>query len=260
MKFGETERDVERRMAGDAPQGATAALGRTLVKVLRRAGVYRAWNGYSWRNEPDAVFVWVPKCAGTSLWRTIVGCDRPFFRSPQDVQDLFPQRGTVTFGHQSYTQLVDKGLVSRDFDQRAFKFAFVRNPFDRTVSLFHYLKTTRHLHENTSFRTFCYLIRDRAFRSVGLFNHLGLSQCSPQSDWLVDSQGKLFVEFIGRFETMQEDYERLMRRLGLPAASLTHLNKTKRERYIDYYDDECREIVATCYRDDLERFDYQFGS
>lgn len=236
-----------------------ATLKQPVVKTLRRAGVVRAWHGYRWSKEPDAVFVWVPKCAGTSMWRAIVGCDRPFFRTPQDVRELFPQRGTVTFGHQSYTQLVEKGLVSREFDKRAFKFAFVRNPFDRTVSLFHYLKKTRHLHENTSFRTFCYLIRDRAFQSVGLFNHYGLSQCSPQSDWLVDSQGKLIVDFIGRFENMQEDYEKLSRQLGSKTKSLMHLNKTEREDYLDYYDDECREIVASFYQGDLERFDYQFG-
>ena len=258
MKLGQMERNAGKRRSAAAERGRVAAWKRPVEKALGRVGVTRVWNGFRRRNEPDAVFVWVPKCAGTSLWTSIVGEERPYLASPRDVREQFPQRGMVTFGHQSYTQLVEKGLVSREFDQRAFKFAFVRNPFDRTVSLFHYLKTTRHLHENTSFRTFCYLIRDRAFAPVGLFNHYGLSQCSPQHEWLVDSQGNLIVEFIGRFENMQEDYERLSSHLGVRTKSLMHLNKTERDRYSDYYDEECREIVASFYREDLERFGYQF--
>jgi len=258
MRLGEAERDVKKRQAVATGKGVLATWMRPVGGILRRAGVTRAWNGYRCRTEPDAVFLWVPKCAGTSLWTSIVGEDRPYLASPREVRELFPQRGMVTFGHQSYTQLVEKGLVTREFDQRAFKFAFVRNPFDRTVSLFHYLKGTRHLHENTSFRTFCYLIRDRAFSPVGLFNHYGLSQCSPQHEWLVDSQGKLIVDFIGRFENMQEDYEKLADRLGAHSRSLMHLNRTERERYSDYYDEESREIVETFYRGDLDRFGYKF--
>jgi hypothetical protein len=66
------------------------------------------------------------------------------------------------------------------------------------------------------------------------------------------------VNFIGRFETLESDYQAVASRLGV-RAELEHLNKTRRsQRYRDAYTDEMKEIVANVYRKDIELFGYEF--
>ena len=126
-------------------------------RVAAKVGILRTLARYRSRSTPDAVFVWIPKAAGTSISTALASATGSCLTllSPGQVTACFPQRGLVTFGHQSYGQLVDEGYIDHEFDRRSFKFCFVRNPFDRTVSLFHYLRKKGCLHQKTSFRTFC---------------------------------------------------------------------------------------------------------
>lgn len=228
-----------------------------MKRAIRKYGIYRSIAKYRFRNEPNVVFVWVPKAAGTSIWNAVAKNTRRVLHRPTNVATDFPQCGIASFGHQSYLQLVEGGFVSREYDQNSFKFCFVRNPFDRTVSLFHYLKKTGDLHENTTFHDFCYLIQDRAFEKVGLYNHIGLSQCNPQTDWVCDSGGEVFVDFIGRYENLLEDFSNLCERIGCKRV-LPHLNQSLRSHYSSYYTDETTRIISEFYASDFEQFGYPF--
>ena len=215
---------------------------RRLVNTLRPK-VAIPQHQESARENPDAVFIWIPKSAGTSLWHAITGGTRNELLTPEQVKEEFSQRGIATFGHQSYTELLDEGYVSQEYDKRAFKFCFVRNPFDRAVSLYEYLKKMSRLHHNTSFRTFCHLVRDRDFDSIGLFNSRGISQCNQQVDWIRDRKGNQFVDFVGRFENLQADFESICLTLGL-STQVGHLNKSERSQCADYYDEETTTIIG----------------
>ena len=211
------------------------------------------------KGSRDAVFIWIPKNAGTSIWKSLNDHHCPKLKYPYSVKHCFANKGIVTFGHQSYVSLKREGLISSTFDTEAFKFAFVRNPFDRTVSLFEYLKKLAILHTNYSFRSFCFLLKDRAFDSIGLYNDRNLSICNPQVVWTVDEQGKSFVDFVGRVENLEEDFGKVCKELKINC-QLTHANKSrsKQKKYQDYFDDETRQIVEDVYADDLRCFGYRY--
>jgi hypothetical protein len=208
--------------------------------------------------KQDVLFLWVPKCAGTSVYATLVkyGCIEKRWETPLE---KFDNRGVSTFGHVDVLQLIEKGVVSREYFDRAFKFAFVRNPFDRLVSLYFYLKKSKNedVPEEMPFAAFCRRVAGGEIPPVGLHNSLGLSQCNPMSRWLADGSGRLLPDFVGRHENIDEDFGKVCSRIGIDE-EIPHKNRTEHKPYREYYDDASRAVVERFYREDLERFGYSY--
>jgi hypothetical protein len=221
---------------------------RTLRRIARRNA-----------HNPDAIFLWVPKTAGTSLFSVLKDHNAQELTNVADVQRYLKNRGTVTFGHLGLNQLLHAQLVSPDFVRRAWKFAFVRNPYDRAVSLFEYLRgTTKDLPEKTTFEIFCQYLAAGAYREVGLYNHEGLNQLNPQAAWLHDDTNGLWPDFLGRFEQFDTDVRVVWDRLGLRSqgSEKAKVNASSRREISDYYGQEQIEIVRHVYRADFELFGY----
>ncbi|MEM9045237.1 MAG: sulfotransferase family 2 domain-containing protein [Pseudomonadota bacterium] len=147
---------------------------------------------------------------------------------------------------------------------RFFKFTFVRNPWDRVVSAYHFLKAgginaadaadaDRIIHPFENFEDFVrgYL----ASGERGLQRHF-----VPQYRFLCTQwNGPPKVDFIGRFEQIEADYQHICARLNIENA-LEANNKTKsRPRdFRDEYSAETAEIVGQVYARDVELFGYSF--
>lgn len=142
---------------------------------------------------------------------------------------------------------IQASLDSEIFDS-FFKFSFVRNPWDWQVSLYHYILDHPENcgHEETkamgSFRNFVFSREKSDFSQTGC---------------LVDESGKLLVDFVGRFENLEVDFQTICKRVGI-TATLPHINKSDRLGYRDYYDEETRALTARVYVEDIERFGYTF--
>jgi hypothetical protein len=145
--------------------------------------------------------------------------------------------------------------------RRFFKFAFVRNPWDRLVSAYFFLKkggmndddrrwAEQNLSAFDSFPEFVERwVNEESVRSWVHFR--------PQCDILCGRDDSLGVDFIGRYEQLEQDFERLRERLGF-GDPLPHLNRTQRAPYSSVYDNRTRELVARAYARDIELFDYSF--
>lgn len=206
------------------------------------------------RSRRKAVFIWIPKTAGASFYSCL---DAPkLWVSLHRVKYRFANTGTVTFGHMDYSGLVRAGLVSRRFDEAAYKFAFVRNPYGRAVSLYFYLKKYGILPADGSFLQFCRRLHQEGCEPIGLYNVSGLSQCNPQTRWVENIQ----MDFIGRFETIEDDSEKVFSALGLQGVHLPRINKTDHGGYEEYYCRESKEIIEKFYAEDFRNFDYGYES
>jgi len=131
-------------------------------------------------------------------------------------------------------------------------FSFVRNTWDWLVSIYHYILKDVH-HPDHGFVV-----------SLGSFErflewYLAQDSLVLQSDFVCLEGGEIGVDFIGRFERLQEDYEIVAAKVGLPMQSLAHSNPSSRSRdYRIYYNDQQAEQVASLFREDIERFNFRF--
>jgi hypothetical protein len=220
---------------------------------LREGLAYEYWiNRYRSRGRPDAVFLWVPKTAGTSVYTVLssFGCYR--LKSRRAVQRTFPQRGLVTFKHMNYAALVAAGDVSPAFDARAFKFTFVRNPYDRAVSLFHFLHGKGHHADVDGFLAFWQRIAASRLPTVGPDKIVGLGICNPQVRWLEGTP----VDFLGRFESIAQDFPAVLERLGFPRIELPWANATRHAPFPEYYCAESKALIEQLFAEDFRAYGY----
>jgi len=191
----------------------------------------------SMTRDTGVLFVHVPKCAGTTIIR-----QKP-----------------LAYGHRSAQFFVwrDPALFAQSFT-----FGFVRNPFDRLVSAFHYLRSDktsvrdgefgrRAVGQYADFRDFVTDLRHGAVqrRTLGWVHFL------PQTYYLCDRRGRVLVDMVGRTESFADDLERINARTGLDLRN-TRERAVARDDWRAFYTPQTARHVATIYAADFETFGY----
>ena len=227
---------------------------RRVVWRLARPGWYR--QAMPWRRDGDplgrlcafqnykCIFVHIPKSGGQSVSQSVFGMR---FTTHMTLRNL-----SLVFSEQEFRSY--------------FKFAFVRNPWDRLYSAFSYLQGgggTGDINRDWAkskwagiddFETFV----TECLPEINLersFAHL-----SPQYKFVRLRGLKPAVDFLGRYESLADDFEIVRKRLGINSP-LIHINASARVRdYRSVYTDKMIEIVARKYRTDIEVFQYDFDN
>ena len=198
------------------------------------------------------IFVAIPKTGTHSVRRAL----RPHM-SESDIEQVrlfeekkfpIPELANLRHGHISLAQL-RPFLEPAKFDS-FFKFAFVRNPFDRFVSYCAFMTRKGGEFEKDPKRIMWHILNDPGPRSHILFQ--------PQASFIAGSDGKPLTDYIGRVEQMQSSFDEICDRIGIPPATLEKTNESSRAGYRQYYDDRLKQGVAKLYAQDLELFGYEF--
>ena len=160
----------------------------------------------------------------------------------------FDELAAIKHGHITLEQI--RPFLGEQAFADYFKFAFVRNPFDRFVSYCAFMTRADG----------AFLKNPRQVMRYILFQARPLQHVlfQPQHTFVTDAEGRLLADRIGRVEDMQASYDAICERIGIPAASLGQVNSSRRGSYQDYYDQALIDGVAELYRRDLELFGYGF--
>ena len=203
--------------------------------------------------QPKVLFIWIPKTAGTSIYEAMSSSlnMKRYLKLPL-AQKSFTNLGSNTFGHISVDYLLNHGIIKNKYYNNAFKFCISRNPYDRFVSLFYYMKRHNRIPSDFKMIDFIRCIQD-GIVPVGGYNFEGLSQCNKQVDWILNIQ----VDEVFKFENLSEDILKLNKRTG-KKINLLHKNKSKQRilDYIDELDQETIKLINKYYDEDFERFSY----
>lgn len=76
--------------------------------------------------------------------------------------------------------------------------------------------------------------------------------------YLVDRKGELLVDYLGRYERIATDHEKICRLIGIEPGRLPHLGRATSMGYREYYDGATKRKVAQCWARDLDFFGYDF--
>ena len=132
-----------------------------------------------------------------------------------------------------------------------FKFCFVRNPFDRAVS--DYLWRTRKTgNTKMAFREFLRRLEQRDFSDATIPRHF--------DNWPIYTiDNRIAVDFVGRFEQLEEDLDEIFARMGLQYPPLTHAKRMQRAgSYHDWYRGGEQDLVERLFANEIRQFGYSF--
>ena len=201
--------------------------------------------------EHHFLFVHVPKTGGTSLESILkpYALPRPGSRLSSWLRPLGLPRDHRRFRFRQHGSL--RSLQSRlpaELFERCFKFAFVRNPWDRLVSDYNHARSRPQSgrHRRIAQRSFKDFLASEARRAE-----------SRQVPLLLNQQGELGVDFLGRFEQFDAHAQHVLQRVGIQA-EVPHRNAHPHEDYRRFYDDRSEAFVAEHWREDVEQLDYRF--
>ena len=196
------------------------------------------------------VFVHLRRTGGNSIEVALGGVvllDR-WFRPTMDWDNQFHRgrswRKIDRRGHRIHSTAEEiRRLHPRAFDQ-CFKFAIVRNPWEQMASLY------GRLHAD-----------DRAFAG---FRHwlwrFGLEKGTVPRASLYDRSGRSLVDFVGRFERLQDDFDEACDRAGVPRRTLPRTTPSAGRPLAEIYDAAAMAIVRRIFAHDIEDFGYSFDS
>jgi hypothetical protein len=200
-------------------------------------------------HEHRCIFVHIPKCGGSSI-------EAVLWPGPRTAEDLW--MGFVsqynnkyqTGGLQHLCAHQIRQEVGEDAFSSYFKFAVVRNPWDKAVSQYVYMRERPDLRSlvgmepNDEFKTYLQLIRKRL--------HV---QWQPQHEFILDASGNLLVDSVARYEHLERDASKIFAVLGVPA-HLPRVNVSERLPTERYYDREAADMIADMYAYDVRLLGY----
>jgi len=183
------------------------------------------------------IFVHVPKAAGTSIENHLRQTDKD-----------------VVGGHT--TALAYRRKYPEEFASY-FKFAVVRDPVDRFVSAYSYLKqmkvhaalNNQIVHDSESMDHFAQKVKE----SPGILGNI--VHLLPQHQFVCDQKGEILVDTVFRFENLEDAWPEICNRVGIPPAPLAKLNPSRRAAKQEATD-EVLSLVRSAYARDFEIFAY----
>ncbi len=192
------------------------------------------------------LFVHIPKTAGNSIQSTLRDYSEDqlvALRREQDGIERFALRNP-NYNIKKHSTLAEYyNALGREQFRNLYKFTCVRNPWDRMVSYYFTPTQTPETWDPKKFRKII-------FKVVSVADYLRL--VNGEEDPFAN------VDYIMRFENLADDFRTVCGTLEIAPATLPRYNRSSREHYSKYYDNDLRELVRSRFAAEIDRFGYTF--
>lgn len=206
------------------------------------------------------IFVHIPKTGGTALSLALEARAMKDDILIGDTPKAARRRGRLKGAQSSgrlwkHSRLADiYGLVTQDEVEAFFTFTIVRNPWDRVVSYYHWLRDQGFDHPAVG------LAKGQDFSGFLNGEHTQSTlRAAPYGSYVQDQAGQERCDLFIRLEHLADDLAPLQTHLGFSLGEIPVVNISKREvNYRGYYSDADRALVADICAKDIARFGYSF--
>ncbi|PSF39496.1 hypothetical protein C7H19_01530 [Aphanothece hegewaldii CCALA 016] len=206
------------------------------------------------------IFIHIHKCAGTSVTQALdphLGENDIVLGGTKEGEKL-SEEYLKTKGLFKHSKASDAKIILGDeIWNNYFKFAIIRNPWDRLVSKYHWWLTTSW---DDQWQTGT-KIRGLNNFSEYIFSDLDSDKKESLLDFVMDDNQKIIVDYLGKFERIHRDFAYICGRIGLPNIELPHTNRSKHNEYLEYYQDpELIQLVNQWFDLEINNFQYDLNS
>lgn len=208
------------------------------------------------------IFVHIPKTGGSALSLALesraMKDDILIGDTPKAKARARRWQGKASEGRLwKHSKLADvEGLVNPASFDDCFILTLVRNPWDRMVSYYHWLRGQRFSHPAVG------LAQELDF--AGFLAHPQTADsilANPYDSYCRDGQGVDRARLYARLEYLDDDLAPFWAHLGFSLSPVPRVNASARGRgWRGYYDDAAAEQVAQLCAADIARFGYRFES
>ena len=170
-------------------------------------------------SKHHTIFVHIPKVAGQSI-ETIFLKDLGLDWNSREELLLRKKRngemGPHRLAHLTASEYVSLGYIDQETFDDYFSFSFVRNPYNRLISVYNYLGYSRII----SFEAFVNKVVKGKLQASDFFY-------VSQYDYLYEGE-KLLVDYVGKLENLKEDMQFVLNKSGLEGHEIPHINKSEK--------------------------------
>lgn len=228
--------------------------------------MYRIGSVENLEQTKNIIFIHIPKTGGSSV-------DLALRKSQNFVKNTLPNNKFSPFNiirkikglekpDQHSTALLIKNVIGEKRWNNSFSFAFVRNPWDLMVSSYQYLKDFPRVPKTKLSAEICLRVKAMKDFTEYIKSDLGQSRITFElgnlSNWVCDKNQKIIVNFVGKLENIEDDWNYICQETGLISVPLPHQNKSNRRKYQDYYNEETKDIIAKRFEWSINQFNYTF--
>ena len=168
----------------------------------------------------------------------------------------------LTTGHLD-VNFIDNPHYDNDFYKNSFKFCIIRNPYDRAVSLFFFLKSKNQL-KKFNFKSWIrYLHKNRKcipknrLYDKNVVTHKQINNMwNPMVSWIPKDINKIYYLEDGLQNIIQDVCKNIQ--CEVKDTSVRVMNKSKHDNFKKYYDFETCKLLEEIYKDDFDRFKYKY--
>lgn len=231
------------------------------------------------------IFIHIPKTGGMSVEKAFMNSLRLKFCNGECPPLLLTYNrnaeiGPVSLAHLSPVEYVKHSYLTQDLFNDYFKFAIVRNPYDRIVSIYKHFKYDRVISFSSFIKQEFPKLKKKRYYFI-----------KPQVEYLYGEDQQLLVDFVGRFENLANELKNVETKLEHHFGKLEHLNRSGKSynvysrwnvrfvwNYIkknpgsllyldlrnktgfhplDHFDEETLQIINEFYLEDFSKLDYE---
>ena len=210
-------------------------------------------------NSHKFIFIHNPKTGGSSLSNEFQPYGYRFSGQHEKIQNY----SRLLLKESYRIGLFRKHIPARDLKKKVpqkiwdshYKFGIVRNPYDRVISFYNYMKQLPNKRKVSEFEGYG---RIEDYLDDLTTKDLTQEPWHCQYYYFTDVNKQIIVDYLGRFESLEEDYESICKNIGLPDSPLKHMNKSRRERNIHkVLSPDSIEKINRIFQDDFEIFNYE---